>query len=56
MSEVPFYQTRAGRIFYEVHVPKLIEVLERLAVAVEKLVEQQGEEETEGGSEDGKET
>ena len=53
MSEVPFYQTRAGRIFYEVQVPKLIEVLERLSVAVEKLVEQQGEEETEGGSNDG---
>ena len=51
MSEVPFYQTRAGRIFYEVHVPKLIEVLERLAAAVEKLVEQ-GETDTEGGSND----
>ena len=50
MSEVPFYQTRAGRVFYEVQVPKLIEVLERLAVSVEKLVEQQAE----GGSEDGK--
>jgi hypothetical protein len=55
MSEVPFYQTRAGRIFYEVQVPKLIDVLERLAVAVEKLAEQGGEE-TEGGSEDGEET
>ncbi len=56
MSEVPFYQTRAGRVFYEVHVPKLIEVLERLAVAVEKLVEEQGDEETAGGSNDDKET
>jgi len=55
MSEVPFYQTRAGRIFYEVHVPKLIEAVERLAQAVEKLVEQ-GETDTEGGSDDGKET
>jgi hypothetical protein len=49
MSEVPFYQTRAGRTFYEVHVPRLIEVLERLTVAVEKLAEQQEEEK--GGSE-----
>ena len=55
MSEVPFYQTRAGSVFYEVHVPKLIEVLERLTVAVVKLTDQ-GETDTEGGSDDGKET
>ena len=53
MSEVPFYQTRAGRTFYEVHVPKLIVVLERLTVAVEKLVETKDEEKPEGGSSDG---
>lgn len=51
MSEVPFYQTRAGRTYYEVHIPRLIEVLERLTVAVEKLSEQQEEEESEGGAE-----
>ena len=51
MSEVPFYQTRAGRTFYEVHVPRLIEVLERLTVAVEKLAEKQDEDVDEGGSE-----
>lgn len=56
MSEVAFYQTRAGRVFYEVHVPKLIEVLERLSVAVEKLVEQHKDDDEEGGSNDGKET
>lgn len=51
MSEVPFYQTRAGRTFYEVHVPKLIEVLERITVAVEKLVENQDTEDKEGEGE-----
>jgi hypothetical protein len=51
MSEVPFYQTRAGRTFYEVHIPRLIEVLERLTVAVEKLAEQQQKEKDKGGSE-----
>jgi hypothetical protein len=50
MSEVPFYQTRAGRTYYEVHIPKLIEVLERLTVAVEKLGEEQQQKEK-GGSE-----
>ena len=51
MSEVPFYRTRMGVKFYESDVPKLIEVLERLTVAVEKLVEQQDEDVDEGGSE-----
>jgi predicted ATP-grasp superfamily ATP-dependent carboligase len=54
MSEIPFYQTRAGRIFYEVHVPKLIEAVERLAEAVEKLAEQHEQNDAEGGSDDGK--
>ena len=53
MSEVPFYQTRAGRTFYEVHIPRLIEAVERLAAAVEKLVEDQEEDENKGGSSDG---
>ena len=43
MSEVPFYQTRAGRTYYEVHVPRLIEGIERLTEAVEELVEQDTE-------------
>ena len=37
MSEVPFHQTRGGRTFYEHHVPRLIETIEKLTEAVEKL-------------------
>ena len=39
MNEVPFHQTRMGVTFYEVHVPKLIDVLGRLTEAVEQLVD-----------------
>jgi hypothetical protein len=41
MSDVPFYRTRMGVKYYESDVPKLIEAVEKLAVAVEKLAEQQ---------------
>ena len=37
MSDVPFYMTRGGRTFYEHHVPRLIEAIEKLTEAVEKL-------------------
>jgi len=40
MSDVEFYQTRAGRTYYEKTLPELIEQLRRLAEAVEKLVAQ----------------
>ena len=39
MSELEFYQTRAGRQYYERTLPELVEQLRRLAAAVEKLVE-----------------
>ena len=39
MSEVPFYQTRMGVKFYEADVPRLIDALEQLTKAVEKLVD-----------------
>lgn len=46
MSHVPFYQTRAGRQFYEVTVPELVRQLTRLndllALRVE-LTEQPGQ-------------
>ena len=51
MSEVPFYRTRMGVKFYESDVPRLIEVLERLTVAVEKLAEKQEKDEDKGGTE-----
>ena len=38
MSDVEFYQTRAGRIYYEKTLPELVEQLRRLAEAIEKLV------------------
>lgn len=44
MSEVPFYQTRAGRQYYEVTMPEMVRQLTRLndllALAVE-IVEKQ---------------
>jgi len=40
MSDVEFYQTRAGRTDYEKTLPELVEQLRRLAEAVEKLVAQ----------------
>ena len=40
MSDVEFYQTRAGRTYYEKTLPELVEQLRRLATAVEKLVAQ----------------
>ena len=40
MSETDFYNTRAGRTYYEKTLPELVEQLRRLAEAVERLVEQ----------------
>ena len=40
MSDVEFYQTRAGRTYYEKTLPELVEQLRRLAEAMEKLVAQ----------------
>lgn len=37
MSEPAFYQTRAGRTFYERTLPELVEQIRRLADAVERL-------------------
>lgn len=41
MSEVPFYQTKAGRQYYEVTMPELVRQLTRLndllALAVEAM-------------------
>lgn len=42
MNEVPFYQTRAGRTFYEKTLPELVEQIRRLADAVERLEERIG--------------
>ena len=39
MSETAFYQTRAGRTFYEKTLPDLVMQIRRLADAVEKLTE-----------------
>ncbi len=38
MSEIPFYQTRAGRTFYESTMPALVAELARLNTLLEKLV------------------
>ncbi len=43
MSEVPFYQTRAGRQFYESTMPALVAELSRLNDLLAKLVEQGAE-------------
>ena len=51
MSEVPFHSTRMGVKFFEADLPRLIEAVERLTMAVEKLAEDQKEDEDEGGSE-----
>ena len=40
MSDVEFYQTRAGRTYYEKTLPELVEQLRRLAEAMERLVAQ----------------
>ncbi len=40
MSEIPFYQTRAGRTFYESTMPALVAELARLNDLLAKLVEQ----------------
>lgn len=40
MSGISFHETRMGVRFFESDIPRLIEVLERLTEAVEKLVEQ----------------
>jgi hypothetical protein len=39
MSDVEFWQTRAGRIFYEKTLPELVKQIQRLAEAVERLTE-----------------
>ena len=44
MSDVEFYQTRAGRTYYEKTLPDLVEQLRRLAEALEKLVAQKDQE------------
>ena len=47
---VPFHETRMGVKFYESDIPRLIEGIERLANAVEKLVEEQ-EDQNDGNGE-----
>jgi hypothetical protein len=37
MSETPFDQTVMGKRFYEHTLPKVIELLERIAVALERM-------------------
>jgi hypothetical protein len=36
MPEIPFHQTVMGKRYYEHTLPKLIELLERIAVALER--------------------
>ncbi len=43
MNELEFYQTRAGRTYYEKTLPELVEQLRRLADAVDKLVARKDE-------------
>jgi hypothetical protein len=43
MSETEFYNTRAGRTYYDKTLPELVEQLRRLAEAVEKLVARNNE-------------
>jgi hypothetical protein len=43
MNEVSFYQTRAGKTFYEKTLPELVQQVRRLAEAVERLTEKMGE-------------
>ena len=39
MTDLDFYQTRAGRQFYDHTLPELVAQVRRLADAVERLVE-----------------
>ncbi len=39
MSEIPFYNTRMGRTFYEHTVPELVRQIARLNDLLERLVE-----------------
>ena len=43
MSDFDFYQTRAGRQYYEKTLPALVEQIRRLADAVERLIKLIGE-------------
>ena len=43
MSDTEFYNTRAGRTYYEKTLPELVEQLRRLAEAMEKLVAQKNQ-------------
>jgi hypothetical protein len=47
---VNFYQTRAGRTYYEKTLPELVEQVRRLADAVEQLVERLEVRGPEGGA------
>ena len=42
MSDLQFYQTRAGRTYYEHTLPELIRQLERLNSNLERLAERMG--------------
>jgi hypothetical protein len=50
VSGISFHETRMGVKFIESDIPRLIEGIERLANAVEKLVEQR-EEDNDGNGE-----
>jgi len=39
MGEVPFHATRMGQKYYEHTLPRLIELLERIAAALEAIAE-----------------
>jgi hypothetical protein len=39
MSEVPFYQTRMGRVYYEVTLPSLVQQLSRIGDLLQRLVD-----------------
>ncbi len=49
MSDVPFHNTRMGVKFFEADIPRLIEGIERLAEAVEKLVDERENEDDGNG-------
>lgn len=44
MSDLDFYRTRAGRTYFEVTLPSIARAIDRLAVALERVAEDQGEE------------
>lgn len=44
-----FYETKAGRTFFELTLPRLIAAIERLAEALEKAVAEQGQAGNEAG-------